>query len=647
MSIIRLPLAVRTEADHDLAASATPPSRSLRVALVNMPWARIHAPSIQCGLLQSITREAGHECDSHYLNIEFASFFGSAAYDTIANIASERLHLMGEWLFSYAAFGEVAPDDDYFAAYPEVKSIWDELTGKGLEDLVRLRREQLPQWIAECAARPEWAAYDVIGFTSTFLQNTASLAMGKKIKEVHPGVTLVYGGANFDGEMGAEYARTLPWLDHVVTGEGDLAFPALLKNIADGTNAPVPGVLQHASKAETAPTLPAVNADAQRPQHLDELPTPDYRDYFTWLDRFDRTRLLGRTPVRLPVEFSRGCWWGQKHHCTFCGLNALGMAYRSKSGERAFTELSDLLRDYPSVHIDTVDNILDMGYFSSLCAKLAEQHWDVNLFFEVKANLTREQLATLKSAGILRIQPGIESLSTHVLQLMRKGASKLINIRLLKWAAYYGIDVAWNILAGFPGETEEDYAEQLRLLPLLHHLQPPGGCGRIWLERFSPYFTDPSFPIDKIRPRASYHHVYPASMDLAKIAYFFDYEASNTVSHEKVAALNDAVAIWQSRFAEARPSLVHQRLPGKLTLIDRRTDEPKRAVLEGWKAQAYEACADAPRTAGAIARQLAALDLSVSEAETTAFLEQCCRAGVMVSDDGKYLGLSLPENPGW
>ncbi|MFJ1610724.1 RiPP maturation radical SAM C-methyltransferase [Streptomyces sp. NPDC088253] len=639
MSIIRPPLAVRTAADH--AASASPPGKALRVALVNMPWARIHAPSIQCGLLQSITREAGHECDSHYLNIEFASFFGSKAYDTIANVASERLHLMGEWLFSYAAFGEVTPDDDYFAEYPEVKSIWDELTGKGLEDLVEMRRETLPDWVAACAAKPVWGEYDVIGFTSTFMQNTASLALGRKIKEFHPGVTLVYGGANFDGEMGAEYAKKLPWLDYVVAGEGDIVFPALLKNIADGTDTPITGVLRHAT------THAPQAADAQRPQALDDLPTPDYRDYFAWLERFDRARLLGRTPVRLPVEFSRGCWWGQKHHCTFCGLNALGMAYRSKSGERAFAELSTLLRDYPVVHVDTVDNILDMGYFSSLCTLLAQEHWDVNLFFEVKANLTREQLATLRSAGILRIQPGIESLSTHVLQLMRKGASKLINIRLLKWAGYYGIDVAWNILAGFPGETEEDYAEQLRLLPLLHHLQPPGGCGRIWLERFSPYFTDPSFPIDKVRPRASYGHVYPASLDPEKIAYFFDYEASGTVSHETVAALNAAVSTWQTRFAESKPSLVYQRLPGKLTLIDRRTDQPKRAVLEGWKAEAYESCGDAPRSAAAIGRLLAAQDVSVSEDEVTAFLEQCCRADVMVSDDGKYLGLALPENPGW
>lgn len=156
MSLIRLPLAVRTEQDDAASGSPPAPSRCLRIALVNMPWARIHAPSIQCGLLQSLARRAGHECESHYLNLEFAAFFGSKAYDAIANMASERMHLMGEWLFSYAAFGEVTTDDQYFGEYPEVKSIWDELTGKGLDDLSEMRRRTLPDWIAACAAKPVW-----------------------------------------------------------------------------------------------------------------------------------------------------------------------------------------------------------------------------------------------------------------------------------------------------------------------------------------------------------------------------------------------------------------------------------------------------------------------------------------------------------
>ncbi|WP_433653435.1 RiPP maturation radical SAM C-methyltransferase [Micromonospora zamorensis] len=620
---------------------AVPPTRRLRVALVNMPWARVNAPSIQCGLLQSIARRAGHDCDTHYLNIEFAAFLGGPGYDKFAMMDSLRLHFLGEWLFSYAAFGEVRPTSEYLATYPEVVADWSEWMGGDLEHLVTTQRETLPKWINDCATRSEWGTYDVIGFTSTFLQTTAALALGRAIKAAHPQTALVYGGANFDSDMGLEYAQKLPWLDYVVAGEGDVTFPALLNAIADGRDVRLPGVHRYGEPPEPA------SPTQLGPAELDELPVPAYRDYFDALDRFGRNEVLvPKDPIRLPVEFSRGCWWGAKHHCTFCGLNALNMAFRSKSGRRAVDELATLLREYQVVHVDAVDNILDMQYLTSFCAELAERHWDVNMFFEVKANLTREQIRTMKLAGIMRVQPGIESLSSNVLRLMRKGSGLLINVRLLKWARYYGIRVAWNLLAGFPGETDEDYAEQLRLIPLLYHLEPPTGCQRIWLERFSPYFTDESFPMANKRPQESYRHIFPTYLDHAKIAYFYQYEPSGTCSDSTIEAMNAAVDIWQER-DEQTASLVMQRLPGRVTIIDRRTAEPRRLVLTGWRAGAYDACGDTARTPGKVRERLAADGFEVDTDRVARFLDGCCRTGIMISDEGKYLGLALPENPGW
>ena len=49
----------------------------------------------------------------------------------------------------------------------------------------------------------------------------------------------------------------------------------------------------------------------------------------------------------------------------------------------------------------------------------------------------------------------------------------------MRWATYYGMGMAWNVLWGFPGETPGDYATQAKLLPNLRHLSPPDGYGRI------------------------------------------------------------------------------------------------------------------------------------------------------------------------
>ena len=39
------------------------------------------------------------------------------------------------------------------------------------------------------------------------------------------------------------------------------------------------------------------------------------------------------------IEFSRGCWWGQIHPCTFCGLNGKINIYREKSPQRLLEEI--------------------------------------------------------------------------------------------------------------------------------------------------------------------------------------------------------------------------------------------------------------------------------------------------------------------
>ena len=68
-------------------------------------------------------------------------------------------------------------------------------------------------------------------------------------------------------------------------------------------------------------------------------------------------------------------------------------------------------------------------------------------------------------------------------------------------------------------------------MPLLHHLQPPACGGVIWLERFSPYFTDGSLGLST-SARSCYGYIYPDTIDHSKIAYYFDYVAPVTASPE-------------------------------------------------------------------------------------------------------------------
>ena len=206
---------------------------------------------------------------------------------------------------------------------------------------------------------------------------------------------------------------------------------------------------------------------------MDALPYPDMSDYFAMLAR----SAPGVVPTML-METSRGCWWGAKPHCTFCGLNGQTMTFRSKSAGRALDEIDALTRDNDCQLLSMVDNIMDMKYFRDLIPALADRTDIPSIFYETKSNLSRAQVRMLAKANIRILQPGVESLSDPVLKLMRKSTNALRNVQLLKWGREYGVSVEWNVLYHFPGECDADYDEMLKMMPLLTHLQPPSGLAR-------------------------------------------------------------------------------------------------------------------------------------------------------------------------
>jgi ribosomal peptide maturation radical SAM protein 1 len=291
----------------------------------------------------------------------------------------------------------------------------------------------------------DWGAYRVVGFSSTFQQNTASFALARRIKEKYPDVTILLGGSNFDDEMGLEFVHAIEAIDYAVIGEGDIAFPSILLALQEGRDPlTIPGVVGKRNGRVNQ----AAGIRSQLRQ-MDELPMPDYHDFYT-------RRALLTLPdgeeweeMSLPFESARGCWWGEKHHCTFCGLNALGMNFRSKSIDHMIDELTEMSRAYGKFDFSAVDNIIEPRYLKSLFSKLNEAGgMDYTFFYEVKANMSREQIKTLSIGGVKAIQPGLESLSSHVLELMNKGVKAIQNVNLLRWTVYYEVRVLWNILWG-------------------------------------------------------------------------------------------------------------------------------------------------------------------------------------------------------
>jgi hypothetical protein len=220
------------------------------------------------------------------------------------------------------------------------------------------------------------------------------------------------------------------------------------------------------------------------------------------------------------------------------------------------------------------------------------------------------------------------------------------NINLLRWAQYYGIHVAWNILWGFPGETARDYAEQAAVVPHLTHLRPPSNADRIWLERFSPLYNQPDrFRMRHRTPERSYRHVYPDTVDLDRAAYFFEYELDDALPESAYQGLRQAVGEWSEAWkAGDPPVLTYWSAPGFLQIHDsRHKGREGTYTFHDTLADIYLACSDRPTTASAVRD---ALQLNIPVAAVRQALEQFHERGLVFLDGTLALALALPAVAG-
>jgi ribosomal peptide maturation radical SAM protein 1 len=599
-----------------------------------MPFGPLLEPSLALSILRSLTEAMGVTACVEYLGLDFARRIGVQGYHALAEGAPTTSALAGELVF---ATGTSTDEDGDFEAYLDdvyrrcvdsgFVSRYPTMPRDELRALLHSVCAHVGPFLEDVVSRILDHQPSIVGFSSTFQQQLSSLAAAKLIKENASDVVVVFGGANCAGPMGQEMLAQFSAVDAVVPGEGELSFPTLVDRVLAGRSwHGIAGVL-------TRRRLPTVVATADVVENLDATPWPVYEDYFTQLDEAGLD--LPASPHVL-IETSRGCWWGARMHCTFCGLEPDRMAFRSKSAERVLEEIEDLHRRHPGLVIAAVDNILDRSYFETVLPALAEAGGEARLFYEVKANLTKEQVRSLRNAGIRDIQPGIESLSDGVLGLMRKGVTAIQNVQLLKWCAELGVNPAWNILWAFPGEDPDEYESMARLVPLLTHLPPPITAGPLRVDRFSPLFEQPQHGLGPVEPAVSYRYLYDVPPDArARLAYYFQ-RPPGAEQLPYVERLRSEVAGWM---AAAETSALFSVDDGDQLLVwdVRPVATQPLTRLRGLARDVYMAC-NSSRSEASLREEFE----YVRDEDLSDVLAELTGGGLMIRLRNSYLSLAIP-----
>jgi ribosomal peptide maturation radical SAM protein 1 len=606
-----------------------------RIDLLSAPWALFSRPSIQLGALRAYltSRTPLRWVTAHHHYLEVARTVGYDRYRAV----SER-----SWLAETVYGALLRPDryDPIARLYRREAAGRNAPAGVDFNALVRTVEAATEAFVDGI----DWKPCRLLGVSVSLCQLTASLYTIERIKRRAPDLFVVVGGSTLAGSATPALFAAFPDIDAVVVGEGERALARLadhrLSSDPDGPLPAIDGVVT----PENAQKNPHPAAD-QLPD-LDRLPVPDYREYFQLLAGFSPGDRFFPT---LPVEASRGCPW-RRHRggdrpggCAFCNLNLQWSGYRIKSARRAAGEVRALAARHQLVSVAFTDNALPPSEVRALFAGLAEGGRSLDVFGEVRPNLSPAHLAAMANGGLNEVQIGIEALSTALLRRLNKGTTAIDNLAILKTCEALGIKSNSNLIIHFPGSGEADVAETLRALAAARPFRPLRVV-RFWLGLESPVCRQPkAYGIRAVFNHPHYDLLFGKrigrTVRFPTQAYRGDRMRQEALWKPVVAAVRK----WEEDYAalhagpRCRPILGHRDGGDFLILRQRGLEaEPNTHRLVGRSREIYLYC-DRPRSVARIRDRFPA----VAEDQLLPFLKMMADKGLMFGEGDRWLSLSV------
>lgn len=264
------------------------------------------------------------------------------------------------------------------------------------------------------------------------------------LKMKSPNIYIVAGGGgvmirqNFYDRTWADLAVDSRLVDCVLIGEGE-------NMISDIISKRSVGVLQ----------TPQINNE-----ELADLPVPNFDDY-------DLARYGPIEKLQLPITASKGC----VRSCTFCDVAVIWPKFRYRRGENVATEMIEVYQRYGIKNFAFTDSLINGGLkpFREMNTILSDRlpetvRYSGQFICRSQKDMPEKDFYLMRRGGCNRVSIGIESGSEQVRSHMKKQFSnadiKYTVAELLK----NGIQQSWNIIVGYPTETDRDWQETLDLI---------------------------------------------------------------------------------------------------------------------------------------------------------------------------------------
>ncbi|MDD2365642.1 MAG: radical SAM protein [Desulfuromonadaceae bacterium] len=290
----------------------------------------------------------------------------------------------------------------------------------------------------------------VVGITSFTMALYDVCLAARNIRSALPDVHICLGGHHpiaFPLE-----AAGLPEFDSIVVGEGEDAFPALVKALEAGTDFTLitgvytkESIRSYSDKKSADPRfLTSVMVPPAYIENIDCLPPPDR----SAISHLKYRSIVGASSHLATMISSRGC----PCQCTYCDVPF--KKYRQRSISSVADEIRDCLDSgYTEVHFyDDLFNITPERVIA-FCNEMNSRGYRFDWDFRGRVNtVTRESLQRAKAAGCRMISFGVETGSDEGLRLLKKNTTTEQIRNVFKWCRELGILTIADFMIGLPFE---------------------------------------------------------------------------------------------------------------------------------------------------------------------------------------------------
>lgn len=291
---------------------------------------------------------------------------------------------------------------------------------------------------------------DVVGITMMSVDFDSAIESARLAKDSCPNTKVVVGGPH--PSILPEEVASIPCIDHIIVGEGEISFVKLLDDIKNG-------------RAKDKIIL------GEHPD-LDNIPFID-RELFSFKESPIENFLR---PPFVTLIAGRGCIY----NCSFCQpaeRRIFGNKVRRRSVANIIAELEALREKYDFQSVMFHDDCLteDKKWITEFCDAYRRKGFRKPFVCQCRADIickNEGMIRLMKESGLAMLLIGFESGSQRILSFLRKGTTVEMNYKAAKICKRYGIRIWANYMLGIPTETKEEALATVKMIQKIKPYRP-------------------------------------------------------------------------------------------------------------------------------------------------------------------------------